>query len=404
MVRKCISVLLVLIMALLLCACGGEEGVSVQRADQLRLVSQAGNRYAAMVVSENVSEIRRDSGKSILELYVSVGQEVKTGDKLFTYDSEALELELEKQQLELEKMKNEQVTYAEQLEKLEKQLANTWNESAKTRLTLEINTLKTTILENDYSIVSKENSIEDIQATLENVDITAPVDGIVRQINEEEGAQSYITIQQQGAYRVKGALNEMSMMGGLMPGARVRAYSRVEAGKYWDGTVTSIDTDDASQDNSDIWYGSGSDTMNMSSSYVFYAELDHTEGLLLGQHLYVELAPPEALAGLWIPESFFTEFGFNEETGESTAALWVANSSGKLESRTVTIGMYDGMSGAYEILSGLGAEEYVADPMDSLCQAGASVTYREPEDFTGTAESTGPAETSSQPAGTEEGL
>jgi HlyD family secretion protein len=383
MVRKSISVLLILALALGLAACGGESGVSVQRADQLRLDAAAGQRYAAMVISEDVTEIRRDSGKSVLELYVTVGQEVKAGDSLFTYDSEALELELEKQQLELEKMKNEQVTYAEQLEKLEKQLKNTWNESAKTRLTLEINTLKTTILENDYSIASKENSIADIQATLETADIVSPVDGVIRQINEQDGAESYITIQQSGAYRVKGALNEMSMMGGLMPGSRVRCHSRLEAGKYWEGTVSTIDTDDVSQDESDMWYGSGMDVMNSSSSYVFYVELDNTDGLLLGQHLYVELAPPEELPGLWIPEAFIAEYGFNEETGESTGTLWVAGGSGKLESRTVTLGGYDGMSGSYEILSGLSGEEYVADPMDPGCEAGAAVTYREPSDFTG---------------------
>ena len=189
MVRKFMSILMVLILVLSFGACGNDSSVSVQRADQLALLNQAGNRYAAMVVSENVTEVRRDSGKSILELYVSIGQEVKAGDTLFTYDSEALELELEKQQLELEKMKNEQVTYAEQLTKLENQLKNTWNESDKTRLTLEINTLKTTILENDYSILGKEDSIEDIQSTLDNVDVVAPVDGIVRNIQEEDSAQ-----------------------------------------------------------------------------------------------------------------------------------------------------------------------------------------------------------------------
>ena len=294
-----------------------------------------------------------------------------------------MELELEKQQLELEKMKNEQVTYAEQLTKLEKQLAKTWNESAKTRLTLEINTLKTTILENDYTIVSKEKSIEDIQTTLQSVDILSPVDGIIRQINEEDGADSYITIQQHGAYRVKGAINEMSMMGGLMPGSRVRAYSRVEEGKYWEGTVTTIDTEDASQDNSDMWYGGVTDTMNMSSSYVFYVELDNTDGLLLGQHLYVELAPAVEMAGLWIPESFIAEYNFNEETGEQTYSVWAANASGKLELRTISLGMYDGMTGCYEVLEGLTAEDYVADPADPGCVAGAAVTYREPSDFTG---------------------
>lgn len=400
MCKKVISVLLALTFALILAACGKDDGVSVQRADQLAIVSAAGERYAAMVVSENVSEIRRDSGKSILEVYVAVGDEVKAGDKLFTYDSEALQLELEKQQLELEKMKNEQVTYAEQLTKLEKQLANTWGESAKMRLTLEINTLKTTILENDYSIIAKEKSIEDIQTTLQSVDIVSPVDGIVRQINEEEGAKSYITVQQHGAYRVKGSLNEMSMGNGLMPGSRVRAFSRVEPGKYWEGTVTSIDTEDASQDESDMWYGGTMDPMTMSSNYVFFVELDQTEGLLLGQHLYVELAPPEAMEGLWIPESFIAEVSFNEETGESTTSLWVANQSGKLELRNVTLGMYDGMSGCYEVVSGLAAEDYVADPADPGCEAGASVTYRDPKDFVGETQASEPAATGEIPEDT----
>ena len=92
------------------------------------------------------------------------------------------------------------------------------------------------------------------------------------------------------------------------------------------------------------------------------------------------------MEGLWIPESFLTEFGFHEETGESTAVIWVADGGKKLESRTVTLGMYDSMTGTYEILSGLSAEEYVADPMDPGCEAGASVTYRNISDFSGTAE------------------
>ena len=383
MMRKMIAVFLVLALALALGACGGDSSVSVQRADQLMNLSLAGDRYAAMVVSEDVTQIRRDSGKNILELNVEVGQEVKAGDILFTYDSEALELELEKQQLELEKMQNEQVTYAEQQTKLENQLKNTWNESAKTRLTLEINTLKTTILENNYSILNKENSIADIQAILENADVVAPVDGVIRQINEEDGAQSYITIQQQGAYRVKGALNEMSMMGGIMPGVRIRAYSRIEAGKYWEGTVLSIDTDDSSQNDSNMWYGMAEDTMHTSSNYVFFAELDDTTDLMLGQHLYVQLAPSAPMEGLWIPEAFFVEFGIQEDTGEMTGSVWVAGSSNKLESRIVTLGLYDGMSGCYEIVSGLNGDEYIADPFAPGCEAGASVTYRNVSDFGG---------------------
>ena len=367
MIKKLLSVLLVLDLAAGLCACGEESGgVPVQRADGLLAAASAGERYAAMVVSEDVTNIQRDGGKSIAELYVAVGDEVKAGDKLFSYDLEALELEHEKQLLELEKMKNEQTGYAEQLTRLEQQLKNTWNEADKSRLTFEINSLKTTQLENDYQIIAKENSIADLEATLANVDVVSPVDGTVRSVNEEEGAQTYISIQQEGAYRVKGSLNEMSMMGGIMPGVRVRAYSRVETGRYWEGTVLAVNMDEPQQDEGDYWYGAV-DPMTSTSNYVFFVELDSVEGLLLGQHVYVELAPAEEKSGLWIPESFFMNMGFDENSGNMSATVWAEGSGGKLEERAVTLGAYDGMSFSYEVLSGLAAEDYVADPADPGC-------------------------------------
>lgn len=371
-------------MALLLCGCGEETTVNVQRADRLAIAGQAGERYAGIVVSENVVEITRDTTKTVEELYVEVGQEVSAGEKLFTYDSDQLELELEKTQLEVEKMNNEQTTYTEQLEKLEKQLARTYNESTKVRLTLEINTLKTTMMENEYKLKSSATEIAKLQEMLNNIDITSPVDGTVRKIEEQGENGTYITIQQSGAYRIQGMINEMSMGNGLMVGSRVKAFSRVNA-DTWMGTVTSIVTEEASQNNSNSWYSYGLvDTMTTASSYVFYVELDSVEGLLLGQHVYMEvfLEEPE-MPGLWIPEGSITDLAMDEQTYEMTGMVWADNGQGRLEQRTVTLGMYDGMTGCYEILSGLAETDYVADPAAPGCAAGATVSRREPEDFSG---------------------
>ena len=381
--NKILSVIMVGAMALGLCACAEESGgVPVQRADQL-LAAASAERYAAMVVSEDVTDVQRDAGKSIAELYVAVGDAVKAGDKLFSYDLEALELEHEKQLLELEKMKNEQSGYTEQLTRLEQQLSYTWNEADKARLTFEINSLKTTQLENDYQIIAKESSIADLAETLANVDVVSPVDGTVRSVNEEEGARSYISIQQEGAFRVKGSLNEMSMGNGLMPGVRVRAHSRVDGEVWWDGTVLSIDVDQPEQNEGDYWYGGMMDPMTSTSSYVFFVELDSVEGLLLGQHLYVEPAPAAEREGLWVPESFFSSFGFDEASGTTTATMLVEGSGGKLEERTVELGEYDGMSLSYRIVSGLAGEDFVADPADPDCAVGAGVGRRLASDFSG---------------------
>ena len=171
MKRKGIALVLAAVMLLGLCACSEQgQAVNVQRADRLAQDGLNVQRYPAMVVSEDAVTVQRDGSKTILECYVTVGQQVRMGEVLFTYDLEQLELDLEKQKLELEKLQNEQQTYAGQLEDLEKELKNTWSESEKVRLTLEINMLKTTQLENNYTILSRQKSIADLEQMLQNVD------------------------------------------------------------------------------------------------------------------------------------------------------------------------------------------------------------------------------------------
>ena len=383
MLKKPIIIILALIMVLSLAACGDDSSaVPVQRADQLLYAAAAGERYAAMVVSEDVTGVMRDYSKTIAEVYVAVGDAVAAGDKLFSYDLEALELEHEKQLLELEKMNKEQVGYSEQLPKLEQQLKYTYNEVDKSRLNLEINTLKTTILENDYQIKAKEKSIADIEEMLSNVDVLSPVDGVVRSINEDQSSQYYISVQQDGAYKVKGTLNEMSMYNGLNIGARVRAYSRLDSNIYWDGTVADIAFDEPEQNEGDYWYGGAMNTMTSTSSYSFFVELDSVDGLLLGQHVYVELLTEDMGEGLWIPESFVV-MEYDENSGEESVYVWAASKSGKLTKQSVSLGEYDFMKGAYEIVEGLAAEDYVADPLHPLCAEGASVSQRLVSDFSG---------------------
>ena len=387
--KKWMAIMLALAMLVCLAGCGSENGpVPVQRADQLALAGRAGERYPGIVVSENVVEITRDSSKRVEELCVAVGQEVVAGDKLFSYDSDELELALEKTQLEVEKIQNEQVTYTEQLEKLEKKLEKTRNDSDRVRLTLEINTLKTTMMENDYNLKSKDKEIQRLQEMLANIDILAPVDGTIRKVDEEGQSGSFITIQQSGAYRVQGMLNEMSLNGGMMVGTRVKIFSRI-SDQVWMGTVVAINTQDASQNNGDMWNNYGvMDTMTTSSSYCFDVELDSVEGLLLGQHVYMEIYIEEQpMEGVWIPESFIFDMTMNEETFEMTGFVWAEGAGGKLEQRAVTLGMYDNMTGCYEILSGLTEADYLADPGNPGCQAGAPVSRRTPEDFAGGTES-----------------
>lgn len=391
MARKLAWIALAGVLVLNLCACGAQGGgISVIRADELTTASLAEDRYIGLVVSNDVEEIQCDSSKTVTDVYVTVGQKVSAGDKLFTYDSDALELDLEKAQLEVDKMTNEQTDYAAQLEKLEKQLKNTYDASSQARLTLEINTLKTQQMENDYNIAAKNKEIEKLREMLDNVDITSPVDGTVRKIDEQGESSAYITIQQSGAYRVQGTVNEMNIGQGIQAGARVRIFSRADE-RTWMGTVAYIDLEGGSQSSSD-WYYDSSSEMTNSTNYPFYVDLDDTEGLLLGQHVYMEVvAEGQEQEGLWVPDQYLVDLAFDEDSGDMTASLWVDNGRGHLEKRDVTLGMYDDTTGSYEILSGLSGEDYVADPANPGCEAGAATSRRESEDFGSTAAQTEPA-------------
>jgi len=111
--------------------------------------------------------------------------------------------------------------------------------------------------------------------------------------------------------------------------------------------------------------------MTASSKYPSYVDLDSTEGLMLGQHLYIKLETEEGQpAGIPISSAFLCY----EEDG--SAFVW-AETKGKLEKRVVTLGEYNPMTDSQEILSGISMEDYLAFP-DENCQEGASTTREQP--------------------------
>ena len=119
--------------------------------------------------------------------------------------------------------------------------------------------------------------------------------------------------------------------------------------------------------------GGNTDTMTASSKYPFYVELDSIEGLLLGQHVYLEvdLGEEDAPAGPSVSGAFLC---YNED---GTTYVW-AERSGKLEKRTVVTGEMNFMQNTVEILEGLTEDDYIAFPDPEICVEGAPTTRNEP--------------------------
>ena len=369
---------LLLTVCLMLSGCGSSAGaVYVQSVEALSNMGgiAPGDHFLGLVVSEHVTKMEKDSDKAVKELLVQEGDDVKEGQELFSYDTDELQLNYDKKCLELDQLKASIGSYKSQITQLENERAGVYG-SEKIRYTLEIQSTQLDIKEAELKIKTKEKEVEQAAKLLENSTVVSPVNGRVQDINESgTNAQgepaAYITIQEVGSYRVKGILGELQR-GGIQEGDRVCLVSRMDGSKVWSGTVALVDYENPSQgSNMDRYYGMSADEMTTASKYPFYVDLDSTEGLMLGQHLYIRLETEEGQsAGIPISSAFVCY----EEDG--SAFVW-AEHKGKLEKRPVTLGEYNAMTDAQEILSGISLEDYLAFP-DETCQEGISTTREQP--------------------------
>lgn len=363
-----------------LAGCGSKaDAVFVQSVDSLMQMGgiAPGDHFAGLVVSEKTTEIKKDKDKSVEELAVREGDDVKQGQKLFTYDTEQLQLALEKQKLEQEQMIASIASYTEQIAELEETMRYA-TPREKLQYTIQIQTNQVDLMETQIKLKNKEDEVAKSEELLKNATVSSPVNGRVTSINESsmdnEGKEApYITIQQTGAYRVKGMLNELQR-GGLMEGDRVKMESRVDPSATWTGTVTLVDYESPVQGTSGPSYME-TDEMSSSSRYPFYVALDSIDGILMGQHLYTSLDTGESedTSGVKLGSSFIL-FDDNQNP-----YVWAENSRGKLEKRMLTLGEYDPMRDVYAVLSGLTADDYVAFPDEEHCHAGVPATRTKAE-------------------------
>ena len=301
--KKTVSFLLAAVMLLCFTGCGSQEGaVYVQSVKDLTALGgiAPGDRFAGVVVSENVAEITKDNDKSVAELLVREGDDVIEGQELFSYDTEELQLTLDKQRLELEQLNATIENYKRQIADLERD-SQYVGAADKLQYTVQIQSMQVDLKEAELNVKAKETEVAKSEAILENATVISPVTGRIQSISEN-GTDNYgnplpyITIQQAGSYRVKGTLGELQR-GGIMEGSRITVLSRTDETVSWSGTVSLVDYENPVQgNNNDYYYVGNVDEMTSSSKYPFYVELDSTEGLVLGMHVYLQLEIEETQA------------------------------------------------------------------------------------------------------------
>lgn len=275
-----------------------------------------------------------------------------------------------------------------QVTNLEKQIKSEKDSSTKATLELSLRSVNADLTQAQYDKTSLNAEITYNKNMLSNAVVRSPIKGTVRSINEN--GTPYITIQQSGAYQIKGTLNELSLNAGITEGVGVTILSRTDPTAYWTGVVSMVDYNNTVTNEYDSMYGSTGDGLSSSSSYSFYITLDDTDGLLLGQHVYIQVsaagAPDDLLR---IPAGYVFNITTDKETFETTGSVWGVNmETGKLTKLTVIVGEYDPTYDTYVILDGITAESYLADPTDSGVREGADTILRSELEYMGQTEPT----------------
>ena len=391
----------VIMLVLLLLAAGGIGGGAFYRyvykdpasvntntsevvyVDSVRMLAGLGGgtgviqRYAGEVEPLDSWSAKLDGDRTVLETYVKEGDTVKKGDKLFAYDVTSEQDSIEEVDIDIEGTLTSIDGEKRSIESLKKQYEKAKSDE-KEEINISILQAENSIKQSEYSIKSKELEKKKHEENIKNSVVYSEMDGVVKSVgstNDDNGGDmpgnnassddGYITIMQTGKFRVKGTVNEQNISD-IVVGQEMLCFSRVDSSKFWRGTVQTIDSDKDKSDNSDQYYGS--DNSNGSSSYAFYVELESSEGLMLGQHLYMEIdrGQDRKKSGIWLENYYVTT------DDDGTAWVWAADSKNRLEKRTVTLGKEDEETLSVQITGGISSDDYIAAPTED-CREGAVV-------------------------------
>ncbi|MEE8835823.1 MAG: biotin/lipoyl-binding protein [Eubacteriales bacterium] len=322
------------------------------------------NQYAGIVESQETWSVSKNSDARVSEVKVKAGDTVKKGDVLFTYDTSGYQSQLDQANIDMQRLNNDLKTLNDTLASLQKQQKSA-KASEQAQYTLQIQEQQLSIQQKQLDIQSKQEDIDKLNDNISNNSVVSEIDGVVKSINDGttvsssgESTDAFITVMKTGDLRVKGTVSEQNI-GSLTEGMAVTIRSRVDSDKTWKGKISKIDTENAQSQQS--MYVISSDNSATGTKYPFYVELESSDGLMMGQHVYIEpdMGENETVdksEGIWIG-SYYTD-----QSDAAHPFVWADNGHGRIEKREVTLGKTDDLTGEVQITSGLSADDSIAIP------------------------------------------
>ena len=221
---------------------GNNSGnIYVQKVSTIIGSSYTENRYSGVVESSETVDINQDGNKPITEMYFEVGQKVRKGDKLFSYDTTEASNSIAQKKLDIEAQNNE---IAAQNNTIEDYKAELNKGGDKVEIQARINEASYAIRQAQNTIKATQTEIDQLNKQIENSTVLSTIDGIIKEVNREGGTDEsgnkkpLVSITQTSDFRVKGSISEM---GSISEGTNVIVRSRINEDQIYKGTVTKVE-------------------------------------------------------------------------------------------------------------------------------------------------------------------
>lgn len=338
-----------------------QDTVYVQTVGTILGSDLSGNsRYAGIVESSKTQKISKDGSKKVSEIRVKEGDIVKKGDVLFTYDKTSLQMSIDTTSLEVEAISNKISSYQTQIKQLQKEKQSA-PKSEQLSYSLQIQEAQLNLSEEQYNLKTKQKELDNFKEGLSHVNVVAEVDGLVQSVQDDDSSSNdgaFITILETTVQQIRGTVSEMEVSS-LNEGDTVTVHSRLNDEKTWKGKISKISTEGATDNLDQENNGEESNSDSGASKYSFYVTLNSSDGLMMGQHVYIELGEPSNNGALWLYADYIVQDG-------DKAYVWVADRKNNLCKQEIVLGRHNEENNTYEIVSGLSLEDYIACPSDSL--------------------------------------
>ena len=341
------------------------------------------NSYNGVVVARESVKIHKHNNLEIAEILVEQGEAVEKDQVLARYDVDKLGMDIEKEEIEAEKIKSGNLSSEAQISQLQEAKKGA-SQSEQVEYDLQIEELRLTIAEGEYNLQLKTKEIERLKESQNDSEIKSPIAGTISKINTDnnstedpndyfyasefnpgEGASAFIEITEAGSFRIKASVNEMNM-GELSEGIELDIVKRADGQKFT-GTLSSIAYDQATNNSDDQYMGGpfGSEpsiddlSENMSSTYPFYVEPEEGADLKLGEHvlLSVHSEMDTQYEGLLTIPSDFVEI-----SDDGDFKVYKEN-NGKAEESKIE-GYFSPEGHIFVIEGGLDSEDLIAHPFE----------------------------------------